>query len=392
MKKILFLLIILISLYNCSPTRSNSDDPKSDSLRKYLPALIIDIGLANREALKTLISMPNQILKTGQSQSYISGDDGAYLSGADRSFVKGGRDGLLWQRCSSGQKNDDSCSGKAKLRSWKGARDYCRNLWLGGLEWRLPTVQELNTLIDYGKSNSLIDSNVFPNTQSEYWASNIYLKAGVKAYLVQFKSSESIIVDLAKIGETVQGTADYYYDYYSGYTYTAPSGYDRCDEDYYSESYFRCYDTAYVKCVSGKSSLSSSDYSDKRDGTIEDKNSDLTWQKCTAGLNSSSGTCSSGSPSSLTWTSAIAYCEGLTLEGKSDWRLPNVNELVGLLDLSVLSIPLIDSVKFPNTYTASYWTSSTHPVDTTSAIEVSFSNGILGLRSKNSSRYVRCVR
>src|SRR6185295_7572041 len=33
-----------------------------------------------------------------------------------------------------------------------------------------------------------------------------------------------------------------------------------------------------------------------------------------------------------TWCGALAYCEGLTLAGHDDWRLPNVMELVSLVD------------------------------------------------------------
>jgi len=34
----------------------------------------------------------------------------------------------------------------------------------------------------------------------------------------------------------------------------------------------------------------------------------------------------------MTWTNAVAFCEGLTYGGHSDWRLPNVKELHSLID------------------------------------------------------------
>ena len=37
-----------------------------------------------------------------------------------------------------------------------------------------------------------------------------------------------------------------------------------------------------------------------------------------------------------TWQDAIARCEALTLDAKSDWRLPNLNELTSI-DLPIAS-------------------------------------------------------
>ncbi len=66
-------------------------------------------------------------------------------------------------------------------------------------------------------------------------------------------------------------------------------------------------------------------FTDNSNDTINDGNTGLIWQKCSNGL---SGTgCSIGTAASLTWVNAISYCEGLTLGGRSNWRLPNINEL-----------------------------------------------------------------
>jgi hypothetical protein len=34
----------------------------------------------------------------------------------------------------------------------------------------------------------------------------------------------------------------------------------------------------------------------------------------------------------VAWCAALSYCEGLTLAGSDDWRLPNVRELESLID------------------------------------------------------------
>ncbi len=121
------------------------------------------------------VSMPTGLLKTGQTTSYITGDDGYYQKGVARNFVSGGTTGLLWQRCSAGQTNDATCSGTAQAYTWDGANSYCNTLSLAGKTWRLPTVNELADLVDYEKSASpAIDISIFPNTSIYYWSSSMY--------------------------------------------------------------------------------------------------------------------------------------------------------------------------------------------------------------------------
>ena len=55
---------------------------------------------------------------------------------------------------------------------------------------------------------------------------------------------------------------------------------------------------------------------------------------------------------------AMAFCEGLSLAGFDDWRLPSLNELMSILD-SNEGHPSIDSTAFPDTpEDNNFWTSS----------------------------------
>ena len=92
-----------------------------------------------------------------------------------------------------------------------------------------------------------------------------------------------------------------------------------------------------------------------------------------------------------TWVEAISYCESLTLEGNIDWRLPNIKELLSIVDYST-SNPAISSV-FQNTiisYPFRYWSSTTHD-GTEYARSVLFYYGYTVGHSKSLSNYVRCV-
>jgi hypothetical protein len=50
--------------------------------------------------------------------------------------------------------------------TWENARSYCAGIGatLGGSGWRLPTVKELQTLVDTSRSRPAIDVTFFPNT------------------------------------------------------------------------------------------------------------------------------------------------------------------------------------------------------------------------------------
>jgi hypothetical protein len=138
-------------------------------------------------------------------------------------------------------------------------------------------------------------------------------------------------------------------------------------------------------------SLLGAPYTDNGNGTITDSATGLIWQKCSAGLGTTIGNCSTGSISSYTWSSAISYCEGLTLGGRSDWRLPNINELGSIIDYTKSSNPTIDSTAFPNTQSYYYWSSSTYAQNTSYAWVVYFYGGGVYNGYKTSNYYVRCV-
>ena len=77
--------------------------------------------------------------------------------------------GLTWQRCSIGQSyKDGTCTGAIKQMTWEEATRAAR----GG--WRLPTRDELETLVTNACTAPALNTEVFPGmdvTQLSYWTS-----------------------------------------------------------------------------------------------------------------------------------------------------------------------------------------------------------------------------
>lgn len=82
---------------------------------------------------------------------------------------------------------------------------------------------------------------------------------------------------------------------------------------------------------------------------VQDLKTGLIWQRCSVGQEWDGITCS-GSATQLTWQRALE-------QANDAWRLPNVKELASLLETSC-EYPAINLMVFPNTPSASYWTSS----------------------------------
>jgi hypothetical protein len=243
---------------------------------------------------------------------------------------------LIWLKCSIGQKNPNNCTGNTSDFEWEDAVKECKNLTLGGKKWRLPTIEELETLV-ISDSDSSEDTSTFPNSQSSYyWSSS---------------------------NEVDKKNFSYYKDFSTNQT-----GYDNNTN------------LAYVRCVTG--TYKPPTYINNNDGTIKDPTTNLIWQKCSVGQKNDKR-CSFSS-FVYEWEDALSYCESLTLADKR-WRVPSLSELQSLVIKIDRKNPYIDNAIFPNTK-GNYWTSET-VMCTDSSYYVHFPSGHLGSDSRNSRDY-----
>lgn len=83
---------------------------------------------------------------------------------------------------------------------------------------------------------------------------------------------------------------------------------------------------------------------------VEDLWTGLIWQRCSVGLNWDGSTCSQGTADTrFTWSQALVL-------GGTEWRLPNIKELISIIEFSCSYTSINESV-FPNT-SNQYWSST----------------------------------
>lgn len=132
----------------------------------------------------------------------------------------------------------------------------------------------------------------------------------------------------------------------------------------------------YVRCVRGFPMPKSLFITSKIDSDeiVTDVSSALIWQNHYV--------------ENKTWQEALNYCETSTYAGYDDWRLPNMNELISLINYDRYN-PASD---FPDMQPKTFWSSSTYQYNTSKALIISLKNGYVGSHNKTMSSNTICVR
>ncbi len=259
--------------------------------------------------------------------------------------------GLTWMRCAMGQTwKGSKCSGIASLYTYAKAK-ILTTTFAGLSDWRLPNIAELHTIVERENLSPAINTAVFPNVSNESWSSTPLVRYSFGAWFVNFNI-----------------------------------GYDSLDYNHSSYS---------VRLVRGGQqtfdslpyTTPTSDFTDHRDGTVTHQRTGLMWQRCAVGQVWIGSTCSG---TTKNYTYAKAKLLTTDFAGFSDWRLPNQNELLSIVEYGS-DDPAINSDIFPNTVSRWFWSSSPYVNNSNYAWGVYFSYGA-GSYSKKYGGSVRLVR
>ena len=111
--------------------------------------------------------------------------------------------GLIWKKCSEGQSwsaTSNNCTGTADIYTWQAALQRAQAVNVGSgenflqIDWRVPNINELDSIAELRCENPAINKTVFPNTPADYfWSSSPYAPISVHAWSVYFVDG----VDLA---------------------------------------------------------------------------------------------------------------------------------------------------------------------------------------------------
>jgi len=318
--------------------------PRPASGLRYSPSNLnsakaprVHIAAENPQAVTVLSQIPD----TGQGSCFDSdglipcptpgedyyGQDAQYL-GAKPSYRDNGDGtvsdnvtGLMWQQGHNAERLD-----------WYDARQACQGLQLGGYDdWRLPSIKELYSITDYRGA------------------------AGLRPYLndiFEIHEPDATVLQGDRFAATHR--TDMMGQTWSSTRYSG----DHWDRKGVEAAFFMNFldgrikqaptqgrSRLFYRCVRGPS-WGENDFVDNRDGTVTDRASGLSWQQRDDG-------------NSRDWRQALAYCEGLSLAGHNDWRLPNVKELQSIVDYR-RSDPALDTRYLQQSdKNAWFWSSTT---------------------------------
>lgn len=116
--------------------------------------------------------------------------------------------GLMWKVCSEGQNyNNGLCEGGLNKVNWKSALEKAESsTYASHSDWRLPNINELNSIVELACQDPAVNEAVFPSTSSRaYWTSSPYAGSGATAWAIKFFSGTSFT---SSLGSDQSGKSD----------------------------------------------------------------------------------------------------------------------------------------------------------------------------------------
>lgn len=309
------------------------------------------------DTMQSVCSDASQVIECPVAGDAYFGQDAQY-AGVQPSYTDNGDGtitdnvtGLMWVK--SPDLNGDGDIRADDKRSYQDAMDQAQDFALAGYDdWRVPTIKELYSLMDFRG----IDPSGYPGTDTSgmvpfidrayfdfAWGDT---EAGERIIDSQIVSTNLYV------GETPQRDGGYLFGVNFADGRIKGYGLKLRGED----------KTFFVMYVRGSEGYGVNDFSDNGDGTITDASNGLMWARSDSGV-------------AMTWSAALDWAQSMNAEtylGYTDWRVPNVKELQGLVDYtrspSTAQSPALDPV-FDSTEITNeagdvdfpfYWSSTTH--------------------------------
>ena len=228
-----------------------------------------------------------------------------------------------------------------KVTYYDGIQSSVKFDFAGYDDWRVPTIKELYSLMDFSGvddadegTDPFIDSSIFVFEYGDTYA-------GERAIDSQWITN-TINVD------TVMNNQECFFgvNFADGRIKCYPTGSSNRSKGYF------------LRLVRGDA-YGENELVDKGDGTVLDMATGLMWQQ-------------NDSEEGMDWPNALDYCEASTEGGYDDWRLPNAKELQSIVDYSrspgasnsAAINPIFNTTSITNEAGekdyAFYWTSTTH--------------------------------
>jgi MYXO-CTERM domain-containing protein len=113
--------------------------------------------------------------------------------------------------------------------------------------------------------------------------------------------------------------------------------------------------------------------------TVQDTTTGLEWQQADDGTK-------------RTWKDSLDYCSRLSLGGLSGWHLPNVSELLGIVQFDAVTSGVAIDPAFQNAKPDLYWTSTPNEGAPALSWSVTFDLGVANGVTVTGLGYARCVR
>lgn len=273
----------------------------------------------------------------GQDAQYAS-NPASYTNHGDGTITDNVT-GLMWQQ-SPGDKV-----------TYAQALANAQTLTLGGYsDWRLPTITELYSLMDFRGVTGRSERDSVPYLNTTYFDFEYGdTSAGERFIDAQYWSSTEYGSTTMHNSATVFGV-NFADGRIKGYPIYEPRSGEM---------------SRFVRYVRGDS-YGETQLVDNGNGTVSDAANGLMW------LQADSGAYGAGDGGAMDWQDALVWCDALTVAGYEDWRLPDAKEMQSLVDYTrspdTTNSAAIDPLFSVSTITNElgvmdypyFWTSTTH--------------------------------